>query len=374
MIVVSLETAHSVSRLRAALAVLLVPACASNESPRSGDGNDAGTPGSSGGAASGAGGAPVSGTGGGMVSGAGGSDGGGSGSAGVPGTSGTAGAAGSAASAGVAGTGIQTGGAAGAPSNGGASAAVAGASGTAGDPGGRAGDAGSGGRGRAGAPSGGASDGGASGAPAGCDWMSPEGRITLFDGSTLSGFRNSTTGGAAPWRLVGDGSMEVVPSNPSTNVETVMEFEDLCLHLEYQTPMYPANVTGQQRGNSGIYFKRSYEMQVLDTYGQPPAIDGCGAVYGISAPLEVACNMQLVWNTYEIEFKASRWDGSGAKTENAVFVSATLNGTVVQRSVELDVTSTTAGEPDASGPGALMLQDHGNPVRFRNIWAKVPRY
>jgi hypothetical protein len=115
-------------------------------------------------------------------------------------------------------------------------------------------------------------------------------------------------------------------------------------------------------------------MQVLDSYGQPPAIDGCGAVYSVSPPLVVACNMQLVWNTYEIEFRASRWNGSGAKIENAVFVSATLNGQVVQRNVELDVSSTTAGQPDAPGPRALMLQDHGNAVRYRNIWAKIPRY
>lgn len=162
--------------------------------------------------------------------------------------------------------------------------------------------------------------------------------------------------------------------NPSANLETVMPFEDLCLHLEYMTPMYAENVTGQQRGNSGVYFKRAYEMQVLDTYGHPPAIDGCGAVYSVSPPLVVACNAQLVWNTYEIEFKASVWSTSGTKLENAVFVSATLNGTVVQRDVELDVSATTAGDPDVRGPRSLMLQDHGNAVRFRNVWAKVPRY
>jgi hypothetical protein len=113
---------------------------------------------------------------------------------------------------------------------------------------------------------------------------------------------------------------------------------------------------------------------VLDTYGQPPAIDGCGAVYSVSPPLVVACNMQLVWNTYEIEFKAARWSASGMKLENALFVSARLNGQLVQENVELDVSSTTAGQPDAPGPRGLVLQDHGNPVRFRNIWAKVPRY
>jgi hypothetical protein len=84
--------------------------------------------------------------------------------------------------------------------------------------------------------------------------------------------------------------------------------------------------------------------------------------------------MQLVWNTYEIEFRASRWNASGTKVENATFVSATLNGTLVQRNVDLDVSSTTAGVPDASGARPLVLQDHGNAVRFRNIWATIPRY
>lgn len=168
--------------------------------------------------------------------------------------------------------------------------------------------------------------------------------------------------------------MEVVPANPSNNIESTMGFEDACLHLEYLTPMYPANVTGQQRGNSGIYFRGAYEMQVLDTYGQPPAIDGCGAVYSVSPPLVVACNMQLVWNTYEIEFKAARWNASGTKIENAVFIAARLNGMLVQREVELNVSATTAGQADARGARPLVLQDHGNLVRFRNIWLKVPRY
>jgi hypothetical protein len=210
--------------------------------------------------------------------------------------------------------------------------------------------------------------------PLGCDWVNPDGRITIFDGTALAGFRNATTQGPAHWQLTEDDSMEVVPQNPSANLATVLEFEDLCLHLEYLTPAYPDNVTGQQRGNSGIYFKSAYEMQVLDTYGRPPAIDECGAVYNVSPPLVVACNMQLVWNTYEIEFKASRWSDAGSKLENARFVLATLNGMTVQRDVELDLTSTTAGQPDERGPRPLVLQDHGNPVRFRNIWAKIPRY
>jgi hypothetical protein len=347
-----------------AVVVLLALACTSttNEPGLSAGGN-AGTPSNSGGNSNGAGGRTAAGSGGAPLGGVAGTDetGGLAGIGGSAGSGESGGGSGGSPNAGAANAGAANAGAANAGSGGDGSAGT-----TGGGSGGRAGNAGSG-AGTAGGGAGGS-------APAGCDWANPDGRITLFDGTTLTGWQNSTTGGAAEWRLVGDGSMEIVPMNPSTNIQTTMKFEDLCLHLEYLTPMYPANVTGQQRGNSGIYVKRSYEMQVLDSYGQPPAIDGCGAVYNISPPLVVACNMQLVWNTYEIEFKASRWDASGAKIENAVFVAATLNGVLVQRDVELDVSSTTAGQPDARGPQALMLQDHGNAVLFRNIWAKIPRY
>lgn len=282
------------------------------------------------------------------------------GSGGAPG--GDAGAA----DGGGAGSGGTTNGSGGAraPGTGGLSG---GASGGAPGIGGSSGPGGSGGSSMPG--SGGAAapgTGGAAGSGAttrGCDWANPEGRIVLFDGSTLDGWQNTTTGGAAHWRIDNDGTLLVVPANPRTNLQTKMTFDDLCLHVEY--------VTG---GNSGIYLRRAYEMQVLDSYGQQPSMGGCGSVYNVSPPLEVACAMQGAWNTYEIEFRASRWDNAGRKTSNASFVHVTLNGKVVQQNVELRVSNTAEGEPDAAGPQPLMLQDHGNPVRFRNIWAKVPRY
>lgn len=313
------------------------------------------------------------------------------GTAGISGSSGSAGAlvgGAGAAGLGAAGAFPATGGASGnsgglsnsggtAPSTGG----TAGTSGTAGSGGTSVAGAGAGGVGAGGAAgAGGAGGAGASGAAGaggetkGCDWTNPTGRVVLFDGTSLDGWQNNSTGGKAHWQLVGDGTMQVVPANPSANLETKATFEDLCLHLEYLTPMYPDNVTGQQRGNSGVYLKRAYEMQVLDSYGQPPAIDGCGAVYSVAPPLVVACNQQLVWNTYEIEFRSSKWNSAGTKIENATIVLAHLNGKVVQRDTALNVSATTAGQADGPGPRPLMLQDHGNPVKFRNIWAKVPRY
>jgi hypothetical protein len=183
------------------------------------------------------------------------------------------------------------------------------------------------------------------------------------------------TGGPSHWGLLPDGTMEVIPAEPPTDLQSNQTFEDLCVHVEYLTPTYPSNVLGQLRGNSGVYLKSAYEMQILDSRGTPPAIDSCGAVYSIQPPLAVACNQELVWNTYEIEFDASEWSGD-MKTKNAGFVLVTLNGVVVQRNVPLNPNGgfTAAGYADRAGPQPLMLQDHRNRIKFRNIWVKVPRY
>jgi Domain of Unknown Function (DUF1080) len=202
--------------------------------------------------------------------------------------------------------------------------------------------------------------------------LDPRGKVTLFDGSNLDAWRRET-GGPAHWTLLPDQTMQVAPVEPPTDLQTNASFESVCLHLEYLTPAFPPTVTGQNRGNSGIYFESAYEAQVLDSIGQPAGIDTCGAIYGVHIPLAVACKPELVWNTYEIEYRAAQWKGD-VKTKDAVFVLSILNGTVVQRDVTLgpNLTSTTAGNPDRPGPQPLMLQDHRNLVKFRNIWLTVP--
>ena len=254
-------------------------------------------------------------------------------------------------------------------SSSGASGAPASTGGVAGSASGGSGAAVTGGAGG----TGGRGTGGSGGAPLakGCNWTADEGKTVLFDGKNLDQWQ-TPAGKAAPWRLVSaENAFEVVPN--AGNIQSKAKFESVCLHVEYLTPMYAASVTGQQRGNSGIYLKSAYELQVLDSASAPAANNTCGAVYGVRAPLVVACHGQLLWNTYEIEFRGSEWTGS-TKTNNAMVVSARLNGMLVQQNVDLDVSSTEAGQPDAAGAQPIMLQDHGNEVRFRNIWATIPSY
>ncbi len=232
----------------------------------------------------------------------------------------------------------------------------------------------------------------ASGGDGGCNWIqnadgtssfdpaSPD-KVVLFDGTSLSNWHKEnepTT--PIQWTLNADGTMTVVPSGTgvATLIQSNQKFDNLCVHVEYMTPMYPSSVTGQQRGNSGVYLKSAYEMQILDSYGDPPDINTCGAVYSIMKPLVVACHMELVWNTYEIEFKSSVWNDATppVKTQNAEFIKVALNGQIVQLNVPLNPAAgyTPAGIPDAPGPQPLGLQDHLCYVEFRNIWVRVPQY
>ena len=203
---------------------------------------------------------------------------------------------------------------------------------------------------------------------AGASGGAEENPITLFDGASLEAWRPLDSDGPVGWELTEDGTLLVTPG--AGNIITRELFDDIFLHVEYKTPMLAASITGQDRSNSGIYLNSMYELQVLDSYGLPPAIDGCGAIYGVSAPATTACTEQETWNTYEIEFQAARYAGN-QKQESARVLTAHLNGVLVQSDVEVP-SNTEAGEPEAPGPAPLMLQDHGNRVAFRNIWL-IPR-
>jgi hypothetical protein len=190
------------------------------------------------------------------------------------------------------------------------------------------------------------------------------GRVTLFDGTDLSAWSDGS-GGPAGWP-VADGSAEV----DGGDITTRTSYRDFRMHLEFLVPEFPDDVTGQQRGNSGVYLQDRYEIQVLDSFGDTtPADDEAGGIYGRRAPDSNQATAPGTWQTYDITFRAARFDGNGTKTENAR-LTLVWNGVTVHDDIEIDgPTGGGADEDPTAGP--IRLQDHGDPgpnVRYRDIW------
>jgi hypothetical protein len=192
----------------------------------------------------------------------------------------------------------------------------------------------------------------------------PEGAIVLFDGKSLDGWvkRNKATEKAA-WKLVDGGAMQAEGGDIMTEKTFGGDFK---LHVEFRVPYMP-KATGQGRGNSGVYVQGRYEVQILDSYGLDSKDNDCGAVYGIAAPLVNACKAPTVWQSYDIEFQSPKCE-NGKKSELAR-ITVYHNGTKIHDGLKLTKDVTTAGLPgDPCTPGPILLQDHGNPVQFRNTW------
>jgi hypothetical protein len=153
------------------------------------------------------------------------------------------------------------------------------------------------------------------------------------------------------------------------DIVTKEEFGDFQLHLEFKVPYMP-NEHGQGRGNSGVGLHSRYEIQLLDSYGiADPGTGDCGAVYGQAAPLVNACKPPRQWQTYDITFRAPRFDDSGKMVEKPR-VTVYQNGICVQNNHEIaGMTGIQDGQYKEMGKtGNIDLQDHGNPMQFRNIW------
>lgn len=193
--------------------------------------------------------------------------------------------------------------------------------------------------------------------------------IVLFDGGSLSKWRGVKDGGEARWQ-VRDGYAEVVPG--AGDISTREEFGDCQLHIEWAAPSVIKG-EGQGRGNSGIFLMDRYEVQVLDSYNNETYFHGqAGSVYKQYAPLVNASRKPGEWQAYDIIFKAPKFDGQGKVTERAR-VTVLHNGVLVQNNVEIHG-NTWHDKPPlylAHGPKApLKLQDHGDLVRYRNIWIR----
>lgn len=179
----------------------------------------------------------------------------------------------------------------------------------------------------------------------------PEKAEVLFDGSGIEGWD--------PGRQTEDGLL----MQGATSKE---RFQDFTLHLEFRTP-YKPHARGQERGNSGFYAQGRYEVQILDSFGLEGEQNECGGIYSVGAPSINMCFPPLSWQTYDIDFTAARFDDEGKKTANAR-ITVRHNGVVIHDDIEADHATTASPLAEGPEPGPVFLQDHGNPVRFRNIW------
>ena len=186
--------------------------------------------------------------------------------------------------------------------------------------------------------------------------------VVLFGGKSWENWRNPD-GSQSLWEIQDDQSILV----KGGNAVTVEEFGDFQLHIEFLCP--PTNKEGQSKSNSGVYLQGRYEIQVLDSYGAAPANNLCGGIYQIAAPLVNASKPAGVWQSYDVIFRAPRLDDAGKVTEQP---RATVmhNGITIHNNLILPNTTPGGIDRNMVARGPILLQDHGDPVRYRNIWIR----
>jgi len=188
----------------------------------------------------------------------------------------------------------------------------------------------------------------------------PKDAVVLFDGKDVSKWQKR--GGGAPGFKVEDGAMVV----KGGDIETKDKFGDFKLHVEFAPNDVGPGPTGQARGNSGVYLQNRYELQVLDSYGVKKVEPGdCAGLYGQKAPDKNMSKPPGQWQTYDITFRAARFE-DGKKVKPAT-ITVIWNGEKVHDNVELKGPS-GGGDKESAEPGGIRLQDHGNPVKYRNLW------
>jgi hypothetical protein len=192
----------------------------------------------------------------------------------------------------------------------------------------------------------------------------PAGAVVLFDGKDFSRWVKRDGKGEVKWTLK-DGVMGGVPGHG--DIVTKDRFDGAFkLHVEFRVPYEPGK-NGQDRGNSGVYVQGRYEVQVLDSYGLKSGKNDCGAIYGVAAPAVNACKAPTVWQAYDIAFTAPKYE-KGKRTEPAR-MTVYQNGIRIHDAVPVPVDNTTSGlGGDPATPGPILLQDHGHPVQYRNVW------
>lgn len=206
----------------------------------------------------------------------------------------------------------------------------------------------------------------------------PEDAIVLFDGSGFDEWMHPGRPGELPvYNIIGN-TMEINPGMERINGKrqkndllTKHSFSSIRLHMEFCLPYQPSQ-RNQGRGNSGIFLQDFYEVQILDSYGSEGAWNDCGALYKLAPPKVNASYPPGQWQTYDISYESPVYDASGKKLSNG-FITVVHNGVTIHNHTEL--THPTANsqlqrkmDHALLSPAPLRIQDHSNPVKFRNIW------
>ncbi|MFT2008179.1 DUF1080 domain-containing protein [Pontibacter sp. 13R65] len=194
----------------------------------------------------------------------------------------------------------------------------------------------------------------------------PSDALVLFDGKSLDQWKAKSGGGAAAWQ-VKDGTFIVGKGDISTK----REFGDFQLHIEWSAPN-KVEGNSQGRGNSGIFLQDRYELQVLDSYNNRTYSNGqAGSIYKQHRPLVNAMRPPTEWNVYDIIYTAPRFKEDGSLFSPAR-VTVLHNGVLIQNNTEVKGPTEYIGLPEykAHGKAPISLQDHGNPVAYRNIWIR----
>ncbi len=179
----------------------------------------------------------------------------------------------------------------------------------------------------------------------------PPEAVVLFDGSNVDSWDNG--------RRTEEGLLE-------QGTTSKLKLQSHKLHIEFRLPYQPLD-RGQARGNSGVYLQGRYEVQMLDSFGLDGQDNECGGIYSIRAPSINMCLPPLSWQTYDIDFVAAKYDEQGQLLQNPR-MTVRHNGILIHENVELPKSTTAAPLGPGPEPGPVYLQDHGCPVRYRNIW------
>ena len=193
----------------------------------------------------------------------------------------------------------------------------------------------------------------------------PAGALILLDGSNLAQWHKRDSANPIGWKLLTNGVMEVAGGGDIVSKE---QFGDHQLHVEFRLPYMPGSF-GQGRANSGVYVQSRYEIQVLDSYGLEGFDNECGGFYQIKGPVVNMCAPPLQWQSYDVVFHSAKRDANGKKSANAR-ITVVHNGVVIHDDFELPHATPGSVNEKEGEPAGLLLQDHGNPVQYRNIWVK----